>query len=315
MAQEEPKREQEGRPGLRALALLIPAVVLAVGNPLVGIIIPFVILCVLAPGKSWLPVITAGVLLAVLLTGQVPGGFWYAERGWALLAGGGFAAATLLRPDAPFLPRALIAVLVAVVTGAMAVALVPGGWGVLDWLVTERLVSGTAVAMEALRQMQGTEVLSPALEEAVNRTVEVQGLLFPAFLALATLASLGVAWWLYVRMVVGRSDALGPLGELRFGHHWIWLFIGGLVLVLLGGEGVVSRVGTNAALFMAALYALRGLAVAVFLKGGVTGLWVLLLAVGFLFLAPMLLAVALLVGLGDSWFDLRQRQQVDSRKS
>ncbi|MEX2526397.1 MAG: DUF2232 domain-containing protein [Gemmatimonadota bacterium] len=313
--QEASKEKEGGRPGLRALALLIPAVVLAVGNPLVAILIPFVVLCVLAPGRSLLPIVTAGVLLAILLSAHAPGGFWYAERGWALLAGGGFAAATLMRPEAPFFPRALVAVFAAVVAGAVAIALIPGGWGVLDWLVTERLVSGTAVALEAMRLMQGAEALSPALEEAVVRTVEVQGMLFPALLGLATLASLGVAWWLYVRMVVGRADALGPLGELRFGHHWIWLFIGGLLLVLLGGEGVVSRVGTNAALFMAALYALRGLAVVVFLKGGVTGLWVLLLAVGFLFLAPMLLAAAFLVGLGDSWFDLRQRQQLDGRES
>ena len=58
---------------------------------------------------------------------------------------------------------------------------------------------------------------------------------------------------------------------------------------------------------MGGLYALRGVAVLLFLAGGVTGLGLVFLAVGMLFLSPVLIMGALVVGVGDTWLDLRAK--------
>ena len=58
---------------------------------------------------------------------------------------------------------------------------------------------------------------------------------------------------------------------------------------------------------MGGLYALRGVAVLLFINGGVTGLGILFLVIGMLLLPPVLLLGALIVGVGDTWLDLRSR--------
>ncbi|MBW3535052.1 MAG: YybS family protein [Gemmatimonadetes bacterium] len=201
----------------------------------------------------------------------------------------------------------------AAVTGAVAVTslilrLAPGGWSALDWGFSERMRSGISTALQALSLIQGdAEGLSPALVATLYRTAEVQAQVFPAMLGLASLASLGVAWWIFVRLGFGSQRGLGPLREFRFNDHLVWLFIGGLVMLVAGGDGGAARAGSNAVVFMGALYALRGAAVVVFLGGGMSALGALLLALGLLFVAPVILAGALAIGLGDTWLDVRRR--------
>jgi hypothetical protein len=87
----------------------------------------------------------------------------------------------------------------------------------------------------------------------------------------------------------------------------VWLFLTGLALVVLGaGEGWTSA-GSNAVVFMGGLYALRGVAVLLFINGGVTGLGILFVVIGMLLLPPVLLLGALIVGVGDTWLDLRSK--------
>jgi hypothetical protein len=58
---------------------------------------------------------------------------------------------------------------------------------------------------------------------------------------------------------------------------------------------------------MAALYALRGVAVFLFVTGGVSFLGATLFTLALLFVAPVVLAVALFVGVGDTWLGVRER--------
>jgi hypothetical protein len=141
---------------------------------------------------------------------------------------------------------------------------------------------------------------------ALYAAAESQIKVFPATIALATLAALAVAWWLYVRMAHGDDQGLLPLREFRFNDQLVWLFICGLGLMLLG-KGQVERAGWNAMWFMSALYALRGAAVVSFFGGGQSPASALLLALGLLFLPPVILMGALVIGLGDTWMDLRAR--------
>ena len=59
---------------------------------------------------------------------------------------------------------------------------------------------------------------------------------------------------------------------------------------------------------MGGLYALRGLAVFVFLVGGAPTLFTVIFGVlAAIFLYPLVLTAAVLVGLGDTWLDVRAR--------
>lgn len=292
----------------RVFALFLVTLALSVVQPSVLVGIPLLLLVAALPVRRTGAYVAAAVAAFLAMGGGAREGLWYAERGWAILLGGWFVALTLRWPTTRFTTRGLGAVSGAAAGAALVLSGTPGGWSALDWRVGERMRGGIATALEAVRAVQGeSEAFSPALVAAVYRTAEVQAQVFPAMLGLASLAALGVAWWIYVRLGFGSDRGLGPLGEFRFNDHLVWLFIGGLVLLVAGGEGAPGRAGSNAVVFMGALYALRGAAVVVFLGGGVTALGAMLLALGLLFVAPVILAGALVIGLGDTWLDIRRR--------
>ncbi|TVP55624.1 MAG: DUF2232 domain-containing protein [Gemmatimonadales bacterium] len=289
---------------LRPLGLLAIVLGLSVGQPFVLIAIPFGLLTFLQPGERVSAMVLGALVLGFALAGHGSGGLWYLERGWAIIVAGWFAALTLARPAQPFLPRALLAVGGGTVWVA-ALLLVLDGWERVEWMVRERVEASAAATLEFSRAI-GAGTDATALGEAVERTAALQVTVFPALVALSTLAALGVAWWLHVRLSGGSDQGLAKLKNLRFADGLIWLFIAGLALVLLMGwtEGW-GRVGSNLMLFVGALYALRGAAVLLFLSGGVGWIGVTLIALATVFAAPVIFAGALMVGLGDTWLDLR----------
>lgn len=302
---DEPTRDGRGWP--RAAGLVLATIAFSVIGPGVLIGLPFVLLALfLRPRGSAL---VLGIFLAtVVVVGTGPsGGMWYLERGWAILLGGWFLGLTLRWPRSRFFPRALGAVAGAYGVAALVFRVRPESWSVVDWMVTDRMRAGTSAALTALRSVGGEGMVPGEVSDAIYRTLESQGVVFPALLGLASVAALGVAWWIWVRLAHGSDGGLGPLRDFRFNDQLVWLFVVGLALVLLGSSGAWDRLGTNAVVFMGGLYALRGAAVLLFLSGGVSVAGSLLLAVAFVFVAPVLVAGALVVGLGDTWFDLRAR--------
>lgn len=300
--------EGEGRERLwlRPLGLLALGVAFALGQPFVLAAVPFALLGFALPGAGFGGLFLGAVALALVFAGEPGSGFWYLERGWAILAGGWFVAFTLAWPDRPFLPRALGAVAGGTAqAGALLWAL--GGWSTAEWLVRSRIEASVGATLELLRAFT-REGVDPALSGTVATTAEAQSILFPALLALATVAMLGVAWWAHVKLATGSGRGLEGLRSFRFPDPLIWVLIAGIALLLAaewtGGWG---RVGANMAVFMGGLYALRGAGVLVFLAGGMSLLGGLVVAVGMVLAGPVLVAAAMAVGVGDSWWDLRAR--------
>ena len=60
---------------------------------------------------------------------------------------------------------------------------------------------------------------------------------------------------------------------------------------------------------MGALYVLRGAGVILFVNGGMSALGAVVFAFAVLFLAPIVIATMLVVGVGDTWLDLRTRMR------
>jgi hypothetical protein len=305
--QNEPTRDTRGE-WKRAVALFLVVVSISPVPSTVLVGVPFVLLMLMLPARRLGGLAFAALVAFVVTAGsEGMGGLWYMERGWAVLVGGWFVAATLRWPDHSLTARSMRAVGGAAFTALAYFLTQPGSWGVLDFAVGERMRFSVDTTLEALRLLQGGENLAPALVQAVVATSEWQHALFPGLLGLASLAALGLAWWMYTRAGLGQRGALAPLTEFRFNDHYVWVFIGGLLLIVSGSGETLTRTGSNAVVFMGGLYALRGMAVVLFVNGGLTIFSAILTALALLFLAPVLVTGAVLIGLGDTWLDVRSR--------
>jgi len=294
--------------------LFVATLVLAVFEPFVLLGVPYLLFVVALPGKRAGTLVAAAAIAAFAFA--VPGdGLWYVERGWGLLVAGWFVVVTLRWPDESFTRRALGATAGALAVGAWFLTLRPGTWSVVDWLVSERIRQGVATALEAMRLVRTEATVPTTLTLTVYEAADVQAHLFPALLGLGTLCALAVAWWAYVRFAEGRRDGLGAMKDFRFDDNLVWVFIAGLALLLFGPGSGWSRAGGNVLAFMGALYALRGAAVVRTLGGSPSVFTMLLVGIALLFLTPVVLVMALVVGLGDTWLDLRTRASEIARGS
>ena len=295
------------RAWLRPLGLFVMTLALSVSSAGILVAIPFLTLAMVFGLRSFNAVVAA-VLAALVSFGSVAGGgTWYLERGWTMVLAGWFVVVTMRWPTAHFFPRALGAVLATALVVPVLLVFQPGSWSTIDWIVSEGVMRSVSVAFDVFMELSPEGAVPTAVVDTVFETAAQQGRIFPALLGLSSLTGLGVAWWGYVRLAWGSDQSVAPLRDFRFHDDLVWLLLAGLALIVFGlGEGW-TRAGTNAVVFMGGLYAVRGAAVLLFFNGGVTLLGFLLLLVGMLLFAPVLLMGALVVGVGDTWLDLRAR--------
>lgn len=297
-----------GRAGwLRALALMFATWVLSPMSQGVLIAISFGLLVAFLPPRR-----LAGLILAVgggilVVVGNRSSGLWYVERGWAVLVGGCFLALSFRWPEKKFFSKGLGAVVGAFLGMGLLFQVRPGDWSVVDWAVRTRIETTVSWFLGSVRANLGPEAVPAGLESQILETVASQAVVFPALLGLASLSALGLSWWLFHQISRRPGEAIGPLRDFRFNDQLVWVFLIGLT-AFLATSGAMDRVGINAVVFMGALYALRGAAVLLFLKGGISFLGGLFMFLGFLVLAPYLILGAACVGLGDTWLDIRARR-------
>lgn len=293
----------------RAVLLAVVAVVLSPVSPVVLVTIPLaLVLLAFRPGDVR-ALVLAGVVLLLAFAGwgQERTAIWYVERGWALAVGGGFVAATLLLGTRRIMGRGMAAVGAGLATVAVASLIRPSLPSEVDHHVASELRRWASAAYQIVNSLSAGG-LRDELGWAIFDWVGFQVAVYPALLALSTLAALAVGWYV-VRRFSGSEVALPPLREFRFNDHLVWILILGLVVLLLPWDGGASRAGENAVLFMGGIYLLRGLAVLVWIGGALAGtVWsaALLVVVGLL-LYPLAAGAALVLGLCDTWFDLRNR--------
>lgn len=291
---------------LRAALLVVAVALTAPVSPLVLVGVPLAVQLLAFHRREPAALAAAGLVLLLAFggLGEPQGPVWYAERGWALLLAGGFVATTVLAGKAGVLARSVAALGVAAAGLALVGLLRPGLVSELDWWI-ERDLTTAAVSASGWLEAVG---IGGAGGMPVGRVLAWQEMLYPAFLGFASLAGLGVSWFLE-RRLAGREETLGPFREFRFADGLVWVAILGLVLFLVPGGEAVSRLAQNALVFMGGLYVLRGVAVLFWLGAALAGsgwaaaLWV---AAGVL-LYPLALILALMLGVGDTWVDVRRR--------
>lgn len=299
-------------------ALALAGVVVLLGhvlNPLPLILLPLALLMVGLPPRNARRVVlgTAAWLLGVLLAGGPLGlvpMLWVTTAGLALLW------LTQLRAGWSPLHRMLASLAFAFAVFGVGLV-VAGRWTAFDAAVLAHFERVMALTLEQLGPHLPPTVSVSQMEQALPQFTRAQWMVYPAVVALQTLAALALAWWWFSRMRGGeeRWRPLRPLREFRFNDQLVWLLIAGLVLLVLPVQGAADRLGWNALLFMGSLYALRGVAVLLFWAAGVpTAMALLLAALVIVFrLVPFLVTVALVVGVGDTWLDVRSRAAAAKR--
>jgi hypothetical protein len=293
---------------LEPLGLLLISGLVVVVDWFLLVAIPFALLVVFLPSRRILAMGLAALALAASMAGPADSGLWFVERGWALLVGGAFVALTIRWPHKPFLPRGLGAVGAGFLGAGLIFRVRPGDWAVVDWAVRSRIGSFWSFFLNLVREGLRPETLPPEFEATALARAADQAYLYPGLLGLASLSALALAWWIFVALARSGEQALRPVREFRFNDQLVWVLIGGVGL-LLASSGTLERLGTNAVVFLGGLYALRGAAVMLFLSGGVSLFGGIALFLGFFFLAPLIVAGAFVLGLGDTWLDLRARRE------
>lgn len=290
----------------RAFALFFVVLGTAVLQPSLIIAVPFVALAMVAGVRGGLPFFATLLAMTVVMMGPRDAA-WFMERAWALTVGGAFVTVTAVRPDWRLTSRALSAVAGATVATGIFLLARTGGWETVDWLVSDRLRTAYVTGIDMITVARQGEAVPAALASALYRTVEMHIAVFPALAALESMAALGVAWWLYVRVFTGEDAGVAPVGRFRFNDHLVWVMVAALLLVVIRSGEAVTRVGANLAVFMGALYALRGIGVITFVSGGLSLMGYALFTVGFLVAAPVVIGFTVLFGIADTWLDLRAR--------
>jgi len=311
MEQETTGGERPTRGGWLSVAGLF-AVVLATSAFVHAAVVIGVPLLLLLAARGFGNVATAavsGFVILIVIGGSYGlwDGLWYAERAWAVLLGGWFLALQLLVPGWRLTSRALAAAAGSAAVCAGVMAMRTGAWSALDGAVTQTVQADLEATLAAVSVLGGSNALSPEMLSVVREVSAAQIALFPALLGIESLAALGLAWWLRWRLLGEGGQGLAPLRDFRFNDHLVWVLVGGLLLVTLQSGAALARVGSNAVVFMGALYALRGAGVYLFITGGMSVFGYVVLAVLLVLVPPAILGTAALIGIGDTWLDLRTR--------
>ena len=293
------------------------------------LLVPAVAACMLVGwwegGRFTLALLWTG-LAAWMLLQSVEGaaaGYDRLARGWALLLAASFGAVSILFARRAFFVRALSAVAIATTVAGLT-WVVRGTPGRPHESVLAEMTKRNAPLLaawarwkdlpdtrELVSRDQDVAAVVDALDEEFRAMPEVAGRVFAGLLALESLAGLALAWALYHRLSRTRIGApLASLRDFRFNDQLVWGVIVGAILVLLPSFAPWRMFGFNLLVFFGALYVVRGFGVLTWMAPSRI---VMVLMIGLaLFGLPILGAVALGLGLGDTWVDWRSRARPSS---
>lgn len=274
-------------------------------------------------GEIWLAGLAA--ILMVLVVGVplpvVAARYALLARGWVLLVTAAFGVASLLTPSQAFFSRALVALGIASAVGFGVAIASPSGMTTVHDAVQAALTQRTDATISFVDrttsepEWRAMADARPALDSTMARsTRELRQMpargasLAPALLALESLAALALAWAVFHRLpVTPIGPGLGELRQFRFNDQLVWGLAVGATIALLPVFADGKMAGVNLLVFFGALYLLRGVGV---LSWMARAKWVAtLLIVLTIFGFTVVGALALGVGVVDTWMDWRSRGQ------
>jgi hypothetical protein len=240
-------------------------------------------------------------------------------RGWAVLLAASFGLVSLWSTTSPFFVRALAAVGLATGVGFLIALSSPSGIARFQHAAGEEFTRRVSSTVERIQQSMDTPEWKqlaekvPSLDtwndesEAAMRSIpDHTASLLPALLALESLAALALGWGIFQRLSpVKIGPPLSPLTEFRFNDQLVWGVAVGATLCLLPAFAEGRSAGLNLLVFFGVLYLIRGLGVLAWIARGRYAVIVILSLIPQVCI--MLGVLALALGLGDTWLDLRRR--------
>jgi hypothetical protein len=241
-------------------------------------------------------------------------------RGWAIVLAASFGLLSILwNTTTPFFIRGLASVAVATAIGFIVALSAPSGIARFQHASGEEL---TRRASSSIAKMQlgmstpewrqlaekvpGVDTMNDEAEDVMRVLPDRTASFLPALLALESLAALALGWGIYERISqIKIGPTLAPLTEFRFNDQLVWGVAVGATLCLLPAFAEGRNAGINLLIFFGAIYLIRGLAVLAWIARGRYAVIIILSLIPQVCL--MLGVLALALGLGDTWLDLRRR--------
>jgi hypothetical protein len=288
------------------------------------LLIPVVTVCSIVGwklgGRAALALIWLALAVWMLLQPAGVAGTPYDQmaRGWAILLAASFGLVSLWSVATPFFVRGLAAVGISTAVGFLIALAAPSGIARFQHAAGEEFTRRVTSTIERIHQSMDTPEWKqlaekmPGLDswnddsESVMRAIPDRAAsLLPALLAVESLAALALAWGLYQRLSpVKIGPQLSPLTEFRFNDQLIWGAAVGATLCLPAfADG--RTVGLNLLVFFGTLYLIRGLGVLAWIARGRYAVIIILSLIPQVCI--MLGVLALGLGLGDTWLDIRRR--------
>lgn len=326
-----PAKKQSWWPLLWGLAgfLLLPQLpffelMIPIGQPLL-LLVPIIAVCSIVGwkvgGRAALAVIWLAVSVWILLQPAGSSGTPYDQmaRGWAVLLAASFGLVSLWSVTSPFFVRALAAAGLATGVGFLIALSSPSGIARFQHAAGEEFTRRVSTTIDKIQQSMDTPEWKqlaekmPALDtwneesEAAMRSIpDHTASLLPALLAIQSLAALALGWGIFQRLSPVRiGPPLSPLTEFRFNDQLVWGVAVGATLCLLPAFVEGRNAGLNLLVFFGVLYLIRGLGVLAWIARGRYAVIVILSLIPQVCI--MLGVLALALGLGDTWLDLRKR--------
>jgi hypothetical protein len=272
-------------------------------------------------GGAWLAALAAilGAISTVLPAGRHGSAYGVLVHGWTLLLVASFGVASLLTPGQRFLSRALAGLGIAVAAAFTLGIATPTGLQSIRNTALGEYNRRTNVTVTMLDEWSHTPAVrraaarNPAVDSVLADNVtqlrsfpEKSVSLLPALLALESLAALAIAWATYSKIArTAPGPRLGALRDFRFNDQLIWGLAVGATIYFLPVFADGRDAGLNLLVFFGALYLLRGVGV---LSWVTRQRWVATILIVLTIFVPELVgALALGVGVGDTWMDWRNR--------
>jgi hypothetical protein len=277
-------------------------------------------------GGAWLAVVAVilGWYAVTAPVGPGPDSYRSLVHGWTLLVAASFGLASLLTPGDRFLVRGLSAIGIASVVAFTVAVATPDGVASVRSVMKTEFARRTDETIGALNEASA----SPMMRWAVQRNPGLDSVIasneadlrmvsdrsprtVPAFVALESLLALALGWVIYHRIAArDLGPRLGSVKDFRFNDQLVWGMAVGATIYFLPVFADGRDAGLNLLVFFGALYLLRGIGVLSFMT---RSRWIATVLIVMTVFVPMLLgAVALAIGVGDTWMDWRTRAQANT---
>jgi hypothetical protein len=298
------------------LGRVIPAwVLLAVVAPVATAAVPLAALLGTARLRAGRELALAGVAAGIGLwwlvqAGELPDQFL---RAAVVIATAAFVLLSL-RTGVSYAHRAMLATAIAMTAGSALLYALGSSWEELRWWVeyraglSARLLIGQG-ARGGLFALSASQLAD--MERWLQTLTRTLSDFAPAMAALQLLAGFGIAGVTYRRIAPASVGTLpGRLRDFRFTEHFGWAAVVPLALLLVPKLAAAKLAAANVLAVAAALYGVRGIAVASYglamIGAGGFFLWAALVAI-LLLMLPFVVGGAILLGVLDAGLNLRRR--------